>query len=289
MRISLRFVLRLTSLAVVTGVALVAVGSAVAGQSATCSGNLSNVPSSMGTLSGVYYGHVTIRGACAVDAGPAVIHGNLTLLPGATLAAAFSDGDLTVDGSLQLEKHTSTIVGCNPISFPCFDDPSATTTIDVSGNIVAESPLGVVAHNTTVQGNTSVHGGGGGVNCVPKGGFAAFGSPVYTDFEDNTMQGNLFVGGLGTCWLGSLRNVVAGNLVDTNNTMADPDAGEVVQNTVQGNIVCVGNSPAVQFGDSGAAPNLVAGNAVGQCGFNVFMPDPFYDGGGPQPISVKAG
>ena len=70
--------------------------------------------------------------------------------------------------------------------------------------------------------------------------------------------------------------------------MADPDAGEVVQNTVQGNLVCNANSPAVQFGDSGAAPNQAGGNAVGQCGSDVLSPDPYYDGGGLQPISVKS-
>ncbi len=49
----------------------------------------------------------------------------------------------------------------------------------------------------------------------------------------------------------------------------------------------------MQYGDSGASPNLVGGNAIGECGFDVLSPDPNYpngDGtGGPQPISVKLG
>ena len=277
-------------LAVVAALAaLLGASSGTAARPATCSGDLSNIPSSLGTLSGTYSGNVTISGACAVDAGPAVVNGDVTLLQGATLVAAFSGSGLTVNGSILVQKGASLLVGCNPDSFPCFDDASATTTISVSGNLLATQPLGVVVHNTTVNGNAIVHGGGGGVTCAPSGAFAAFGSPVYTDFEDNTLNGDLNVGGLETCWLGSLRNIVGGSIVDTNNTMADPDAGEVLQNTVQGNVVCIGNSPAVQFGDSGAAPNLVAGNAVGQCGFDVLSPDPFYDGGGSQPISIKTG
>ena len=92
--------------------------------------------------------------------------------------------------------------------------------------------------------------------------------------------------------MGSLRNTVGGSLIDVKNTMADPDAGEVLQNTVRHDIVCIDNSPSVQFGDSGAAPNVVRGHAYGECGFDVMSPDPNYpngDGtGGPQPISVKA-
>lgn len=64
-----------------------------------------------------------------------------------------------------------------------------------------------------------------------------------------------------------------------------------MQNTVLGNLICLGNVNPVTFGDSGAAPNIGYGHAFGQCGFNVIQPDPNYpnqDGsGGPQPISVK--
>jgi hypothetical protein len=117
--------------------------------------------------------------------------------------------------------------------------------------------------------------------------FASFTSPVYSDYEDNTIGGDVRVIGLQTCWLGSLRNTIAGSMADINNTMADPDAGEVLQNTIAQNLACFGNNPAVQFGDSGASPNVVSGHAFGQCGFNVLSPDPNYGGGGLQPISVK--
>jgi hypothetical protein len=34
-------------------------------------------------------------------------------------------------------------------------------------------------------------------------------------------------------------------------------------------MTCLKNDPAVQYGDSGAAPNLVGGLGIGECGFNV--------------------
>jgi hypothetical protein len=81
---------------------------------------------------------------------------------------------------------------------------------------------------------------------------------------------------------------VNGNAVVTNNLTSDPDSDEVVTNRVDRNLVCYGNNPAVQFGDLGGSPNEVSGFAFGECGFNVVLPDVNYDGGGPQPISVKA-
>jgi hypothetical protein len=60
--------------------------------------------------------------------------------------------------------------------------------------------------------------------------------------------------------------------------MADPDAMEVGSNLISGNMACFGNSAGgvstVQFGDGGAAPNMVGGWASGQCGFNVQVLNP---------------
>ena len=70
-----------------------------------------------------------------------------------------------------------------------------------------------------------------------------------------------------------------GNLVVSHDVFSDPDANEVMQNTVGQNITCKGNSPAVQYGDSSASPNVVTGNASGECSFTL-VPGP--------PVSVKA-
>jgi hypothetical protein len=268
--------------------------SALASSGSTCTGDLSNVPASLGTLAGVYSGNVDVTGDCAVDAGPATINGNLTLEPGSALVAPFSFGDLTVTGNLLIKQGAAAILGCNHDSFPCFDDagdpPTLDNSISVGGNLIANKPLGLVLHNTAIHGNAIENGGGGGVTCDSSPGiFGAFGSPPYIDQEDGSVGGNLIMQGMGTCWLGTLRVDVGGNLIVGQNATADPDAMEVVSNTVHGNIICRNNSPNVQFGDSGGVSNEVFGNAIGECGFNVLSDNPFGSPSGPTPISVKAG
>ena len=63
------------------GIALAVLGlfvsaaSAGATPPATCSGDLSNPPGSLGTLTGTYSGNVEVSGACAADAGAVTING----------------------------------------------------------------------------------------------------------------------------------------------------------------------------------------------------------------------
>jgi hypothetical protein len=105
------------------------------------------------------------------------------------------------------------------------------------------------------------------------------GEGVFSDYEDNTIGGNLQVTGLRTCWIGIIRNHVSGDMTDSNNVFSDPDANEALQNTVGQNIVCTGNNPAVQYGDSQASPNVVTGTASGECAFALASGTP---------VSVKA-
>jgi hypothetical protein len=266
---------------------------------ATCTGTFA----SPGVLAGAYHSNVVVNGVCAVNGGPALVFGSLTVSPGSTLDAAFALNDagsgassLTVAGDVTVLQGASALIGCEPNHFVCQDDPNQTTgTLTgqnrIFGSVRSFQPLGVVMHSTTVGGDVFEGGGGGGVTCIPPAG-SAFASvqppsPAYSDYEDITVGGNLGIIGLQTCWLGSLRDTVRGSIIDFNNTMADPDAGEVLQNTVGDDIACFGNSPAVQFGDSGASPNVVDGRAFGECGFNVLSPDPNFGTGGSQPISVK--
>jgi hypothetical protein len=109
-----------------------------------------------------------------------------------------------------------------------------------------------------------VQGGGGGVTCdstIPNSG----GSPAYIDFEDTTVGGNAIIQDVQSCWAGFIRDSVGHNVVYQNNAFADPDASELTTNTVHGNMICSGNSPQVQFGDSGGAPDVVGGKALGEC------------------------
>lgn len=297
---------RLLRVATLTSLVLTAVGmgAGAAGADEThahvtsCTGTVA----SPGVLAGKYDGNVIITGVCAVDGGAAVIKGNLILEPGSGLNAAFALNDvagkgtssLTVFGNVSVGSGAVLGMGCEPNYFPCQDDPNAATggTLTgqdhVHGNLVAAHALTVILHATTVNGNVSYLGGGGGLSCVPpaSGILAALGSPPYFDSEDVTIGGNFTITGLQTCWLGTLRDHIHGNLTDTNNTMADPDAGEVLANRVGGSIVCLSNSPAVQYGDSGSSPNLVRGRAVGQCAFNARQPNPA-PSGPLEPISVK--
>jgi hypothetical protein len=134
----------------------------------------------------------------------------------------------------------------------------------------------ILAHANVINGNVSQSGGGGGVNCEP----LPFGPPAFSTYEDNTVGGNLIVEGLHTCWDGSFRNHVGGNLIWNDNVTwdgtpitsqqdtllhGDDDGNEISGNFVHGNLNCSGNFPAVQFGDSAGVPNTVTGRVNGQC------------------------
>jgi len=252
---------------------------------ATCTGTAATP----GHLAGTYPTGVVVKGYCQVDGGAAVVDGTLTVAPGATLDASFVHNDvagtgsssLSVTGNVKVGRGATLVVGCEPGYFSCSDDPSATLSGSdhVSGNLVAKSALGVVVHNVSIGGNVAESSGGGGVNCnePPSGPFAGTGD--FSDYEDDTIGGNLHVTGLKSCWMGMLRNHVSGNLTDSQNQFNDPDANEALHNTVGKNITCTGNSPAVQYGDSGETPNVVTGKAFGECAFTLASGTP---------VSVKA-
>jgi hypothetical protein len=254
-----------------------------------------------GTLAG-NFDNVAIAGSCVVDAGNVNIAGNLTVAPGASLAAIFGENDLThsgtsdikVGGNMVVEKGASVMLGCYSLQvtlwltvnglgtvpdFPCVDDPNqANPTLStndiINGNLVSYDPLGTVIHNTVVRGNVTQFGGGAGLGCAAVGIFSQyFGLPEYSDYADVTVGGNMVLTGLDTCWYAAIRNTVRGNLTDTSN-VSTPDANEAVTNTVYGNLVCRGNNPAVQLGDSDGPPNQVGGNATGECGFDVLLLNP---------------
>jgi hypothetical protein len=300
-------VLRILRLAAITSLALATavLGAGAAGaaeahhqQPNNCTGTLT----APGVLAGTYRGDVVVTGVCAVNGGAAVIKGDLILARGSALNATFALNDiaktgtssLTVRGDVKVGYGAVLAMGCEPNFNPCSDDPNAGTggTLTgqnhVSGDVRGSQALAVLVHASTIRGDASLRGGGGGVTCaVPATGiFAAMQSPVFSDFEDNTIGGDLTITGLRTCWLGALRNHVRGNVVNVNNTMADPDANEILANSIHGSIACFGNSPAVQYGDSASSPNQVRRHAFGECAFNVRQPNP--SPSGPlEPISVK--
>ena len=295
----------LASILVVAATGLLA-GAGIAGAAAagtprfTCSGTIKQP----GVLSGTY-SDVVVRGLCVVNSGAAYVQRDLVVAPGAALLAAYArdrttrggSSNLTVGGDLTVLRGGTLILGCEAAHFACIDDPNQKNpTLDssssVGGDLVAYHALGIVVHASTIGGNVVERGGGGGVSCASTGIFAAFKSPVYSDYEDNWVGGDLTVAGLRSCWFGALRNNLRGNALVAANKLADPDAMEVVSNTVRRNLSCLRNSPAVQYGDSGGTPNVVRRWATGQCGFNVLQPNPAPTKTTPAcpltPISVRA-
>ena len=205
-----------------------------------------------------------MTGFCSVDAGAVTVTRNLTVTHGAALLAAFGGSDLKVGGNLTVGSRAILVLGCEPEAFPCFNDPNASTSDHVGGNLVADRALMMLVHHNSIAGNVAQSGGGGGVNCTtfPLG---PSGPPAYSTYEDNTIGRNAVVTGLRTCWLGFIRNTVTRNVNFNNNRTADPDGNEVVTNTVGHNLNCTANRQAPHVGDSGGSLNTVGHKATGQC------------------------
>jgi hypothetical protein len=248
----------------------------------TCSGSSVQAP---GVLAGGSYSSVVVQGFCAVNAGVAHVRGNLTVLAGGVLAAAFAVNDpagsgtshLVVDGNLVVGNGAVALLGCDPVEFPCLDDPNPTsptlsTPVKVGGDIAARGALGVVMHHGTVGGDFVATGGGGGTSCNPTGVFALFNSPAFTAIEFSRIGGDVRVTRYNSCWLGIENNHLGGNVRLVNNQLADPDAIEIQANSIKHDIVCLNNSMVWDSGDGPnglfprtPAPNTVHGDRVGQC------------------------
>jgi hypothetical protein len=274
----------------------------------TCTGG--NVPP--GT-----YQSMLVTGLCYMKVGTIVIRGNLTVGPGALLDAGANPGDprsnpvvtatVRVAGNVFVGNGAVLVLGCSPnLLNAC---PHGLTFDSIGGSLTAVGALADVLHGTAIGGNVTVVGGGGGAvggaasgECdntkvhpspAPWSEDAALANlaPQYTDFEDGSVDGNLTVIGVRTCWMGTLNLQVRGSLTWAGNVTGDPDGNEVANNLMGGNLACLGNDPAVQFGDGGNAPNLVRGHAIGECGFNVVLPNPAPEAGQgpgiPEHITVR--
>jgi hypothetical protein len=258
----------------------------------------------MSTIPAGTYTQVTVTGICHIlgaVTGPAVgpggaevitncnapggtVHvlGNLIIAPNAFLDAGSCAPAVAVGGNVSVGSGGTFILGCSPFlvimppvpPFPTLC-PGITTSDSIGGNVTADHALAVIFHANTINGNLSVEGGGGGLNCNPDANLSAAldsahgdqgPTPAYNDFENSTIGGVVSISGLQGCWFGILRNQVQKNLILTDNTFVDADAMEVLDNIVEGNLICFGNSPTVHVGDSGdTAPNKVTGKQLGQC------------------------
>jgi hypothetical protein len=258
-----------------------AAGAATASGTVTCSGT----PTAPGVLTGTHNSSVVVKGACEVNAGPAVVNGDLTIGPGSVVLAAFGLNDqtgtghssLTVKGNIYVRAGAAAVLGCTPAKFACLDDPDqanptlsshATVGLDLRSN----EALGVIVHNFTVGGDVIQTGGGGGVTCNPKGIFKLFQSPVYSTYEVGSVGGDVRISSVHSCWMGLVQNHIGNTVVMHANQLADPDAIEILGNNITGNLICRGNSRTWDNSDLSEnlfprqpEPNTVGRNRKGQC------------------------
>ncbi len=234
---------------VALGAAMVVIGAAAsvafaAGPNAgSCSGGL--------IQPGSYSGFV-VTGTCFFAGGSVTINGNLVVADGASLNAhAATYADVHVSGNVLVGK--GGILGLGMYGPP--NIPLTGTVVD--GNIVANQPQSLYLSAITVHGNLISNGGSStGLNY-----------PI----KNNVIGGNIEIQGWSGWWIGLFRNTVAGNVIFSKNSgtktgdTGELDSSEVATNTIGGNLICQGDMPAAQIGDSGGSVNTVSGRAIGQC------------------------
>jgi hypothetical protein len=228
---------------------------------------------------------VVVHGACEVNAGRAVVGGDLSLAPGSVLLAAFALNDktgsgassLSVRGDLLVGAGATILLGCNPQNFACLDDPNQNRPTlsshdTVGGDMISRQPLGVIVHNVSIGDDLTQVGGGGGVNCTPTGVFKLFHSPVYSAYEHASVAGSVTVTGVRSCWMGLVTLHVGDDMTVLNNHLADPDAIEILANHITGDLACFGNSRTWDSAETGShlfprvsQPNTVGDDRAGQC------------------------
>jgi hypothetical protein len=159
-----------------------------------------------------------------------------------------SDGPVTIRAGLFVQQGGTLVFGSE-------ENPVHTATI--SGGVHATNAMNVQIHFSTINGGIDIHGGSG-----------PFGGPfdvTWNTIEDSTVNGGATIAGYDGFWQGFIRNDVKGTVNFNDNVLVDPDANEVVTNTIHGNLNCAGNDPAPQQGDSEGNPNHVTGQETGQC------------------------
>jgi hypothetical protein len=210
-----------------------------------------------GELAPGTYSSITVTGFCMFDPGTIVIRGGLTVAPNAGVDATNCDLNLTITGGITVGDNA--ILGLGGAGDSGCAGPTNT---QVTGGLNATNALAVIVHGTHVSGGVTINGGGV-QDCtfsVPGLGF-----PTFVDYEDGSVNGGLTIENVTTCWGGVFRTTINGGLTDVNNHWDDPDANEIQTNTVHGPMVCMGNSPAVQQGDSEGLMNTATGPKIGEC------------------------
>lgn len=246
------------SLVGVAALSLVLFGTSTAHAASASTAEYGNVTCTGGAIAPGTYLSLRVTGICAIPDGLVTVNGGLTVAQNAVLFAASETATVIIKGNAFVARNGIFVFGCSP-AFGCVN----TTHNRINGNVEANAPLALIFHSNVIRGRVLMSNGGGGVNCDPNPNLQ--GNPNYTTFEDNIINGNVSVYNYQSCWFGLIRDQIHGTVTLRNNTLADPDAMEVVTNTIYGNLACSNNSPAPQVGDSGGNPNIVKGKKTGQC------------------------
>ena len=241
-------------LGVVIGVLAV---TGTAGAAATPAAHFGHVTCRGGAISVGTYESLRVAGACMLsNSGTTTVEHDVTVARNGFLNA-ITPGTLKVRGDLIVRAHGAAGVGCSP-AVGC----NVTTSDVIGGSVLARGAWAVVIHSAWIGGSVSMTGGGGSQNCNST---ALAGGPYFSDFEDNTIRGDVVVRRLHTCWFGFIRNHVGGTVRLIGGRFGDPDAMEIVTNWIGGNLACFNNNPPAHVGDSMGSPNVVGGQKRGEC------------------------
>lgn len=207
------------------------------------------------------FASITITGACRVPAGAVIsVVGNVYVASGAELDAQSAPSTITVGRNVTGAPGSLVGLGCQPPSYTgnsaheCAVEPDGHSTITINRNVTVTNAIAVMLNGITVKGNVTLSGGG---------------SEIPWSIKNNTVGGNLTVGGQNTEWLGVLFNRIGRNVTLTNIALSDPHPGApgvyIVRNTIGRNLTCTGLTPGVSGGFVPGSVNVVGRNATGQC------------------------
>jgi hypothetical protein len=250
-------------------VAVPAASASTSGPGGTnCAGTLANP----GILGSGTYGSVTITGFCYVPPGSTiVIRGEARVKStGFLLASGLFDQQLgvpgaptcdrsiTIKGGVEVSPGGSLVLGDGEGS-GC---ATRTHTV-VNDGLDAHGAIDLIIHGVVLNGGLTSIGGGDHAPCN----FDAPTGPTYATVEDSQINGGATVAGYGACWLGFARNHINGGVRLMNNQLDDPDAMEILANSIHGGLACFGNSPKPTNVADGVLfePNTVTGPRIGQC------------------------
>ena len=284
--------LLVVSLGVFGGTALAAAVPNAA-SATTCSGT----PMSPATLAGGTYSSVTVTGACCSQRTDRSSSRAMSpsKVPKGALVAAFAHNahgagtsGITVHGNILVGKRGEPDLRLLRLVVPVRrrPEPRSNPTLNspdfVDGDVIATEPLGVVVHGSTIAGDVRETGGGGGAFTGPGANCTADRDlqpssrrPSSATTRTTPIGGNVWVTGVQSCWLGVFRDKVGGSVTFLNNTMADPDADEVLTNQRPGQPDLRRQLPGRSDSATRAeARTSSADSRSGQCGFGVRKPNP---------------